>query len=82
MATIQINDEDARQLGIRDGAPIRMVGQQGAYTTAARVTREVRSGTIVVPFFVRKVEKEVMGQSRAFNLGNLSRPFYVRLEKV
>ncbi|MEI7729880.1 MAG: molybdopterin-dependent oxidoreductase [Verrucomicrobiota bacterium] len=79
---VEINDEDAKQLGIRDGAKIRVVGHRGAYATAARVTREVRTGTIVVPFFVKEIEKEVRGDAPTFNLGNLSRPFYVRLEKA
>ena len=78
---VEINDEDARQLGIRDGAKIRLRGHDGDAVTAARVTREVRAGTIFVPFFVREVEKQILGATPV-DIGHLGRPVYVRVEKA
>jgi predicted molibdopterin-dependent oxidoreductase YjgC len=54
---VEINDADARQLKIRDGQPVRLRSISGTATSTARVTPEVRAGTIFVPFFVRQVER-------------------------
>lgn len=78
---VEINDADAQALGIGDGARIRLRSPQGAAVTTARVTGEVRSGTIWVPFFVREVEKQVLGQGPV-HVGSLRAPVAVRLEKV
>lgn len=76
---VEINTEDAAALRLRDGARIRLVAEQGVATTAARVTSEVRRGTIFLPFFVREVQRQIWGEER-FGQGNLSQPVYVRLE--
>ena len=78
---VEINNDDAQELGIRDGAKIRLLGRDGDAVTAARVTREVRRGTIFVPFFVREVEKQILG-ANPVDIGHLGRPVYVRIEKV
>jgi len=78
---VEINDADARALGIRDGDRIRLRGQGGQALTTARVTGEVRSGTIFVPFFVREVEKQLLGAA-APEQGNLGKPVFVQLEKA
>ena len=58
---VEINTEDARRLGIRDGGKIRLRAAGGSATSTARVTHEVRSGTIMVPYFVREVERQILG---------------------
>jgi len=78
---VEINDADAQALGISDGARIRLRSPQGAAVTTARVTREVRSGTIWVPFFVREVERQVRGGGPV-DAGSLWAPVAVRLEKA
>ncbi|MCX8156818.1 MAG: molybdopterin-dependent oxidoreductase [Verrucomicrobiae bacterium] len=78
---VEVNDEDARTLGIRDGAPIRLVAAHGTSTTTARVTPEVRSGTIYVPFFVKEVMRQITGEG-AFEAVSRTKPLFVRLEKV
>jgi formate dehydrogenase (coenzyme F420) alpha subunit len=77
---VEINDEDAKQLGLRDGAKIRLVSPNGTSGTTARVTHEVRSGAIFVPFFVREVERQIFRQVPP-NLGTFGKPVYVRVEK-
>lgn len=77
---VEISDEDAAALKIRDGARIRLVAETGAAVTTARVTREVRGGTIYVPFFVREVGRQLAGRARV-GLGNFDAPVFVRVER-
>jgi predicted molibdopterin-dependent oxidoreductase YjgC len=58
---VEINDDDARRLGIRHGGPIRLSTVGGSVTSTARVTSEVRSGTAFVPYFVRQLRREMLG---------------------
>lgn len=60
---VEINSEDARRLGIRDGEKVRLRGAGGAAESVVRVTPEVRAGTIHVPYFVREVESRVLGRA-------------------
>lgn len=78
---VEISDEDAAALKLRDGARIRLVAEQGTATTTARVTREVRSGTIYVPFFVREVERQ-LGGAAWFGRGSPGAPVFVRVESA
>lgn len=73
---VELNDEDAKQLGIRDGKHVRLVTDAGSVTATARVTAEVRSGTIFVPHFMREVEKQILGPQ-----GDGHRLVPVRVEK-
>jgi formate dehydrogenase major subunit len=74
---VEINTEDAQQLKIRDGERIRLRAESGWAIAAARVTPEVKPGTIFVPYFVREVEKQIRGTTET-----VSRYVNVRLEKV
>jgi len=76
-----MNEADAKSLGVRDGFRIRLVAPGGTATTTARVTGEIRAGTLFVPFFVRQVVKQILGPG-ATTLGNMSRPVFVRVEKA
>ncbi len=78
---VEINDADAKKLGVRDGQKIRLVSGHGVSMTAARVTPEVRNGIIFVPFFVREVLRQITGDP-AFSAGQRNRPVYVRVEKA
>jgi predicted molibdopterin-dependent oxidoreductase YjgC len=60
---VEMNPEDARRLGIRDGEKIRLCAASGSAITAARITSEVRSGTLFVPFFVRQVQQHIRGSN-------------------
>lgn len=78
---VEMNADDAEDLRIRDGNPIRLISPDESVRTTARVTAEVRRGTVYVPFFLRHVERAM---SRRGPLGgaSLSQPVYVRIEKV
>lgn len=73
---VEINTDDAKALGIRDGGKVRLRGAHGAAVAAARVTHEVKSGTVFVPFFVREVQKQIVAPAAEDPL------VPVRLEKL
>ena len=56
---VEINDQDAKQLGIRDGQRIRISAPTGSASTTARLTEEVRAGTVFVPYFMHDLERQV-----------------------
>jgi predicted molibdopterin-dependent oxidoreductase YjgC len=58
---VELNPDDAKQLGIRDGEKIRLQAAGGSAVTAARVTPEVRGGAVFVPYFVRQVQQQIRG---------------------
>jgi len=78
---VEMNSEDANQAGIRDGDRIRVCATHGGALTAARVTGEVRRGTAFVPFFVREVEKAMLGDT-PLEAGHQGQPVYVNIAKV
>jgi len=73
---VEINPEDAAMLGIKDGAQIRLCSSTGRAVSVARVTKEVRRGTVFVPYFVREVEWQMRGAGTGEQL------IPVRIEKV
>jgi formate dehydrogenase major subunit len=47
---VEINQDDARSLGISDDASVRVSTRRGEITLSARVTPWIRPGTIFIPF--------------------------------
>ncbi|HEX7547376.1 MAG TPA: molybdopterin-dependent oxidoreductase, partial [Candidatus Methylomirabilis sp.] len=78
---VDINADDAKRLEIRDGAKVRLVGVAGAAVTWARVTREVKSGGIFVPYFLREVREQLLGEAASSSRGGRV-PVCIRLERV
>jgi predicted molibdopterin-dependent oxidoreductase YjgC len=60
---VEMNPDDARQLGIRDGEKVRLSAAGGSAVADARVTPEVRSGAVFVPYFVRQVQQQIRGST-------------------
>jgi predicted molibdopterin-dependent oxidoreductase YjgC len=58
---VEINDTDAARLGVRDGEAIRLRSAAGSAVAAARVTAEVRCGSVFVPYFVPQVQRQILG---------------------
>jgi formate dehydrogenase major subunit/formate dehydrogenase alpha subunit len=75
---VEINDQDAKRLSIRDGQPIRLVSGAGQADTFARVTEEVRPGIIFIPFFLRDAVRKICGQERSGGCAGIR----VRIEKA
>ena len=61
---VEINPEDAERMGIRDGKKVRVSSEGGSGVSTARVTKEVRKGTVFVPYFERQLEQQILGGSR------------------
>jgi len=78
---VDINEEDAKRLEVRDGSRVRLVGVTGVAVTSARVTREVKSGMIFVPYFLREVREQLLGEA-AHSSRSDRLPICVRLERV
>ena len=73
---VEINPEDAKLAGIRDGKRMRLCAAAASASATARITSEVRTGTIFVPHFMREVEQQILGFS-----GDSFRLVPVRVEK-
>ncbi len=71
---VEINTEDAKRTGIREGEQVRLIAENASAGATARVTPEVMSGTIFVPYFVRDVDKQILA-------GNELKLVPVRVEK-
>lgn len=78
---VEVNPADAGRLGVKDGHKVRLVSPDGSAVTAARVTPEVREGTVFAPFFVREVARELLGSWNEES-GSADRPVCIRLEKA
>jgi len=73
---VEIHPDDAKELGTRDGEKIRISSERGSAVSTARVTSDVRKGTVFLPYFEHQLEKQILGSSRD---GAVLAP--VRLEK-
>jgi formate dehydrogenase major subunit len=73
---VEMNPEDAKQFGIRDGKRMRLCAAAASSAATARITAEVRTGTIFVPHFMREVEQQILGSS-----GDSLRLVPVRVER-
>jgi len=62
---VEIHPDDAKELQIRDGSKVRLHSETAFAVSTARVTAEVRTGTIFVPYFERELEKRFLGSGRA-----------------
>ncbi|BCR03465.1 formate dehydrogenase subunit alpha [Desulfuromonas versatilis] len=49
-AFVELNPEDARELGVRHGEPVLVASRRGEVTARTRVTEMVPPGTIFMPF--------------------------------
>ena len=73
---VELNPDDAKEFGVRDGEHIRLRTLDSWSLAPARVTEEVRRGTIFVPHFMRDVERAILGA-----VGDGRRLVPVRIEK-
>jgi len=78
---VELNDEDARELNVRDGQQVKLISADGEAIATARVTHEVKSKMIFIPFFLREVVEQLLG-SAPCEEGAMPRPVCVRVEKV
>ncbi len=77
---VELNGADATRLGIRDGGRIQLVAPQGRAETFARVTNEVKAGSVFVPFFLQEMAQKLMAENNG--QGQAASPSFVRIEKA
>ncbi len=65
---VEINADDAKALGIYDGQKVRISSQSGFGISNARVTHDVRKGTVYVPYFERQLEQQILGNESSRSL--------------
>ena len=75
---VEINSGDAAVLKVRDGQKLKIVSPAGEAVAAARVTDEIRSGTVYVPFFLQAVTRQLRGACSPTG----AQVVHVRMEKV
>jgi len=63
---VEINPEDGKKLGIRDGEKVRLVTAIGSAVVAARLTDEIREGTVFVPYFLREVKEQLLANGQDY----------------
>ena len=78
---VEINPEDAKAAGIREGQKVCIFGSAGKVESVARVTNEVKRGIIYVPYFLRDFASQLLGESADEGPAG-RRVVHVRLEKV
>jgi len=77
---VEINPEDAANLKIRDGDCIKISSSVGSITSWARVTKEIKKGTVFVPYFIQEADRSLIGET-VQAMGYRERPVFVKIEK-
>ena len=57
---VEINPEDAEQLGIQAGEKVRAVSRRGAITIPARITDRVGRGVVFIPFHYKEAAANLL----------------------
>jgi len=60
LPAVEINPEDARPLGIRNGQPVMVETRRGSISLEARVTEDTPKGSIFVPFHFSEAPVNVL----------------------
>jgi anaerobic selenocysteine-containing dehydrogenase len=60
---VEMNPNDAKELGLRDGEKVRLFAAGGSAVADVRLTPEMRSGAVFVPYFVRQVQRQIRGST-------------------
>lgn len=83
-AYIELNVEDARNLAIRDGEPVRITSRQGELVCPVRVVRDIMKGVTFMPFHFAECAANRLTTDAGNQVGKI--PEYkvcaVRIEKV
>ncbi len=78
---VDINPDDARELGVRDAGKVRISTSKGSAVSTARVTGSVKRGMIFIPFFLHEVIGQIFGESDSTG-GSSDWPICARVERV
>jgi formate dehydrogenase major subunit len=77
---VEISPSDAKMLGVRDKAPVKVTSASGSMTVQARVTDEAREGTASIPYYIQEMINRFLipGESGAGEDGVIP----IRIERV
>jgi formate dehydrogenase major subunit len=59
-AIVEIHPEDAKQLGVQEGALVRLTSRRNAMVTAVRISDRVARGQVFVPFHFREAAANLL----------------------
>ncbi len=62
---IEINKEDARELGVENGNQVKVTSRRGSITLAAQVTTKPDRGVVFIPFHYREAAANILTSSTA-----------------
>ena len=62
---IEISREDARELGVENGAMVKVTSRRGSITLAAQVTTKPDRGVVFIPFHYREAAANILTSSTA-----------------
>jgi predicted molibdopterin-dependent oxidoreductase YjgC len=64
---VEINQDDARKLGVEHGAPVTVTSRRGSITLRARVTTRPDRGVVFIPFHYKEAAANILTSSTAID---------------
>jgi formate dehydrogenase major subunit len=81
---VEINPDDAKDLGIEDGEMVAAISRRGRIEVPARVTRDIKRGVIFIPFHFSECAANVLTNNAVDDIAKI--PEYkvcaIRIEKI
>lgn len=79
---VEIAASDAKALGVRDRAPVKVVAAGGSMRVAVRISADVKPGTAFVPYFIEDMVPGFLNAAGAAIDEDQESAIPVRIEKV
>jgi len=79
---VEISEEDARRLGLREKQLVRVVAESAEVRLAVRISRDILSGMLYIPYFIDEMIPEFLHRQVVDLEKNEEFFLPVRLEKV
>jgi anaerobic selenocysteine-containing dehydrogenase len=79
---VEISAEDAARIGVRDKRPVKVVSASGSMQVSAKVSADVRPGSVYVPYFVEGMIPGFLEAHGSLLAGGEDSVVPVRIERV
>ncbi|MDI6877432.1 MAG: formate dehydrogenase subunit alpha [Methanomicrobiales archaeon] len=81
---IEINVEDARELGIKDGEAVKAITRRGEVKVPAKVTKDIKKGVMFMPFHYKECAANVLTNNALDPIAKIPefKACAVRVEKI
>lgn len=79
---VEINPNDAKEMGIKDGEMINVISRRGSIRIKARITRRVARGIVFIPMHYREAAANVLTNDKALDRFVKTPEFKVTAVKV